>query len=1273
MSRRLLHVFAALTLVSAGVSTAGPGSSRGLRLPPEMRPSLHASTSHDIRLPVTFIENRGQWRAPIRFAAQAGPLAAGFAPDGIHLRQRGAPSGLRLRFEGASPRARMVGVGRGQGRRSFFVGRDSARWRANVPGYERIRYRGLYPGVDLVARAEVGRLEYDLLLAPGADLERAAFRADGASGIEIGPDGALVLQTPCGALRQSAPRTWEVLPGGRKRPIVCRFRILDAQRRRFGFSAPGRDAKRPLVIDPGLEWATYLGGNDREEITGIALARDGSGDIIIAGKTWSPDFPGTTGGIGEDPMRPFVARLNSTGTGLIYATVFGSPSGWTEHLNGLALDASSAPIVTGSVRTTDFPVTAGAYDTTLTRQGDDDAFVVRFDATGSRMVFSTFLGGDRERDPASTYYDLGGYDEGWSVAVDATDSVIVGGRTTSPDFPTTSGAYDRVLDRLVVGTLDTGRVFAIDDLFVARLNPTGSQLTYSTYLGGQVSEIMGGMVVDGSGFVTLCGMVAPLYDVDASGNARPLGTPYPTTADALQRTHDGNYATHRDAILSRLKLDGGGAADLKYSTIIGGWNSEAATGIALHPGNLELVTITGHTYSWNFRTTPGALRRVPISPDDWRMAFVSRFRFPATGGGSLQWSTLLGGPGHQTGDSVAVESTGEAIVVGWSGMDFPTTERSYQRAGVSLDAFAARIAADGRQILYASLLGGSGDEWDMKALVTAPGTAIIAGRTLSPDFPTTLGAMDRILNADGTTTHPFNSSHRSDGFVARMNLEPNENGDTTAAAPSLIAPANGAVFPAPTPEQLVEVTFDWSDVADPSGVRLYQIEVSPDPDFYLNRLNVAEWTILEPKVSNATVTFAHFFGHQGRYFWRVRTLDGNNTWSPWSTSRTFDLGSSSIPRLSHAHLAQPSVTGGGTVQGTVVIQDRPAPAGGFRLFLTSSNTAVATVPSSVLVPEGSFRANFTITTSTVPASVPVRISVSDDGLPDSPVLWVDPGTPPAPAVSALSLSPTSVTGGSSSTGTVTLTAAAPTGGLVVSLTSSNTALATVPASLTVPAGATSATFNVATASVSATAAATITATGGGASRSASLTVTAPSGPSLSTLSLNPTTVASGGTSTGTVTLTGAAPSGGAVVSLSSSNTSAATVPTSVTIAAGATAATFTVTARTLSTTTSATISAVYAGVTRTASLSVTAATADTVAIQRAEYESSKRILRVEATSTNSSATLKVYVTSTNALIGTLRNEGGGRYRGEFSWSSNPGSITVKSDRGGSATKSVTLK
>ena len=365
-------------------------------------------------------------------------------------------------------------------------------------------------------------------------------------------------------------------------------------------------------------------------------------------------------------------------------------------------------------------------------------------------------------------------------------------------------------------------------------------------------------------------------------------------------------------------------------------------------------------------------------------------------------------------------------------------------------------------------------------------------------------------------------------------------------------------------------------------------------------------------------------------------------------------------------LSTGKVFAGSTLTGTVTLLV-PAPAGGAVVNLSSSNTSVATVPSSVTVAAGATSATFTVSTNTVlPSSqIAISISASAGGALASQTLLV---VLPEATLSSLTLNPASMAGGSAGVGTVFLDKAAPAGGAAVALSSSNPSVVTVPASVTVPAGATSANFSVSTNAVSAATTVTISAAYGGATRSMLVNVVPVA---LSSLSLNPASLSSGSTSTGTVTLNLPAPAGGAAVSLASSAPAVASIPAAVTVAAGALTATFSV-MTVACTSGSATVSGSYGGMTKSAGLNVIS-NADNVAIEEATYFASKRELRVNAHSTAPSATLRVYVTSSGALIGTMRNLGYGNYSGRFAWPVNPANITVRSSNCGTASTGVMKK
>ena len=388
-----------------------------------------------------------------------------------------------------------------------------------------------------------------------------------------------------------------------------------------------------------------------------------------------------------------------------------------------------------------------------------------------------------------------------------------------------------------------------------------------------------------------------------------------------------------------------------------------------------------------------------------------------------------------------------------------------------------------------------------------------------------------------------------------------------------------------------------------------------------------------------------------------KSTDGGPSWSP--------TGLFQHSPLSSVSLNPASVTGGTASTGTVTLITT-APADGVVVTLSSSNTALATVPASVTVAAGATSASFAVSTNPVTVSTSVMISAAFDDATRSKQLTVNVPT----TLSSVSLYPTSVLGGVSSTGYVSLTTAAPAGGAVVALSSSNPAVATVPASVTVAAGAWNANFPISTGAVSSSTTVTISGSYGEVAKSATLTVTAPT--TLSSVSLSPSSVPGGTDSIGTVTLSAAAPADGAVVTLSSSNPAVAMIPASATVAAGAASASFRVyTAACASEV--VTISGAYGGVTRAAGLTVTPATMDFVAIQAAEYFAHRQVLRVEGTSTGSIATLSVFESSSGKFIGTLTHYDGDKYRGQFTWPVNPQNITVRSSFCGSATKAVTSK
>ena len=391
-----------------------------------------------------------------------------------------------------------------------------------------------------------------------------------------------------------------------------------------------------------LVYSTYLGGTSYDTGTGIAV--DTAGNAYVTGTTGSADFPTTLGAYqttygGYDDA--FVTKLNPTGTALVYSTYLGGTSYDTG--TGIAVDTAGNAYVTGTTGSADFPTTLGAYQTTY--GGNGDAFVTKLNPTGTALVYSTYLGGTSD-------------DVGYGIAVDTAGNAYVTGYTTSyttsPYFPTTAGAYQ------------TSFGGGYDDAFVTKLNPTGTALVYSTYLGGTSDDVGYGIAVDTAGDAYVAGYTT---------------SPFPTTAGAYQTTFGGGYD---DAFVTKLNPTG---TALVYSTYLGGTSYDTGTGIAVDTAGNAYVT--GTTGSADFPTTLGAYQTTYGGNGD---AFVTKLNPMGT---ALVYSTYLGGTGNEVGYGIAVDTAGNAYVTGFttSTTDFPTTAGAYQTSfGGGDDAFVAKFA-----------------------------------------------------------------------------------------------------------------------------------------------------------------------------------------------------------------------------------------------------------------------------------------------------------------------------------------------------------------------------------------------------------------------------------------------------------------------------------------------------------------------------------------------------------------------------------------------------
>jgi hypothetical protein len=691
-------------------------------------------------LPLSFEPNEGQAPAPTRFLAHSPQATLLFSPTGVSLALKEArpdadslgiynpdanvealrperfaqseralepqDSVLKVHFLEANPSLRIVAGELRPGKINYLFGADANCWLTNLPTYGEITYTQLYPGIDLMYEGGKGQLKGTYLVAPEADPSRVRWRYEGVERLWLDKAGNLQLTLPAPAssidspstandnlvsqqdatfvITEQAPVAWQEVAG--TRVVVDVHYGLDPDGS-VDFQLGAYNRSLPLVIDPYLTYSSYLGGRGYDSAYGIAV--DLAGNIYLTGRTESPDFPLA------NPLQPalgslneydaFVTKLSPSGSALVYSTYLGGSD--NDYGNAIATDGEGNAYITGVTASTDFPL-ANAFQSTVA--AGSSAFVTKLDASGSALVFSTYLSG--------SYHEAG-----YGIAVGPDSTVYVSGEAASSDFPTMNPLQDTLRGSF--------------DAFITKFNSAGSSLIYSTYLGGTSSDTDAVIAVDGSGSVYATGST---YSSD-----------FPT-ANAIQPSLGGEG----DAFVS--KIDPQGSA-LVYSTYLGGSALDLVSGIAV--GAEGAAYIAGITNSSNF---PMA-NAIQPSLGGVQDAFVSKID---PQGSALVYSTYLGGryaelgggPGHLYG-GIAVDDDGNAYVTGTTVSDNFPTANSLQAANAGCnDIFVSEVASDGSALLFSTYLGGGGAGCDGgndfgSAIAIKASSIYLAGWSSSINFP----------------------------------------------------------------------------------------------------------------------------------------------------------------------------------------------------------------------------------------------------------------------------------------------------------------------------------------------------------------------------------------------------------------------------------------------------------------------------------------------------------------------------------------------------------
>ena len=681
------------------------------------------------RLPLTFEKNQGQTQAPVKFLSRGRGYSAFLTSDGMVLslraakatkppiasstaaaKSRPAIATLQFKLVGAAKNPAVVGEGQQPGKVNYFIGNDPKKWRTNVATYARVRYRNVYPGIDLVYYGNHRQIEYDFAVAPGADPSRIQFEIKGAKNVGLDGNGDLILNTGTGELHFQSPTIYQESNGARI-PVKGGYVMQDSNH--VGFQLAAVDASKTTVIDPVLVYSTYLGGSGDDTPMGISV--DGNGSVYVAGYTDSSDFPlATLGSLPSGSTHVFVAKFDPTGSNLIYADYLGGSN--QDYGYALTLDSANEVYVTGSTMSSDFPV-VNAYNATY--PGSFNAFLTRISADGSSLLYSTYFGGNGSDTPAS-------------IAIDSSSDALVAGNTSSTNFPVSPSAYQPSVSP------NGGGVWG-NYGFVTKFSPDGSQLIYSTYLGGSsnVAYNCGGTPCWPSPTSAITGLA-----LDSSGNAYVAGNTntydFPTTSGAYITTD----STQNNGIVGFVsKFNASGTP--QYSTYFYESSGIYTTISAIAADSLGSAYITGLAFSdGTFPLTSTTICDPSVYAEACSYAFVTKFD---SAGATLAYSTFLGPNNYASPTAIALDANNDAYILATSSSNTFGLVNGIEAYTSGNDALIAEIDPAAASQLFATFLGGSSDENSSSMALDSSGNIYVTGNTDSTDYPVTQGAFQTIL------------------------------------------------------------------------------------------------------------------------------------------------------------------------------------------------------------------------------------------------------------------------------------------------------------------------------------------------------------------------------------------------------------------------------------------------------------------------------------------------------------------------------------------------
>jgi hypothetical protein len=792
------------------------------------------------QIPVSYIENRGQWPAEVRFMAQLRGLNVWLTDKGVkydvyssrpatasevqqekvRLRKTSKAAAIKLNSQTTLRRSGQVidmellgaststlnGSEQEIGYRNYFIGNNPNKWQTNVPTFAKLNGKDIYPGIDVVYSFQEGKPRYDFIVKPNANPSAISLRFNGANSVSVSEDKGITLTTKLGNMYNGNIYAYQHSEG-REVQIPCRF---DIQGEVVKFAVGKYDTQKPLVIDP-LVYSSYFGGSGNDEINGITL--DNFGNVVIAGGTNSPNYPYSKGAYDttiHGGMDAFVAKFDKTLTTLLYSTILGGGS--DEKANAVAVGLANGIYICGETSSTNLP----ASGWNLTYAAGVDAFIAKISPDGKKIDYCTYAGGTKD-------------DRALAIAVSPSEEACVVGESNSANFPVSTNAYQKTNKGLL-------------DAIVIKLRPSGGSAAFSTYFGGSGDEHGYAVGSDITGSF--------LYAAGSTASGLPATYPVPPTmgqpgfpdADRVPYNRTFNSGNFTDGWVAKFN-DAGAFTDYnnQYITYIGANKNDAVRSLTvLKDGS---VLVAGETQGG-----PGNKADFPSTNSNTINkggldVFVSKL---SSNGRMLPASTMFGGSGNESGVGVAISSsTSDVFVTGQTtSQDFQMSQLSPPLLPVQAalkgarDAFLVRLPAGLEKVAYATYLGGKGNDGATSVVTTPRGDAFIAGYSASDDLevfqdeyqPATAGGQDGFISkiafgALNLITPNGGGTFCPGGTVTIKWTKTDGLADADSIQINLSSNSGATWYKAITPKPITALTYDWKIPADQEPGTLYKIQL----------------------------------------------------------------------------------------------------------------------------------------------------------------------------------------------------------------------------------------------------------------------------------------------------------------------------------------------------------------------------------------------------------------------------------------------------------------